>query len=258
MPKPLGASNARIANARELRTRKGRIEAAQFLFEGPTLLEEALQSGAPVDGVFATQAAYDRFEIVRSAEAAGLDVFIVDDRTAKKLSDVQTPSGVVGVAHSRLWDLAGLLDDAGVVLVLAGLSDPGNAGTLIRTADAFGVRSVIFGEEGVEPFNPKVVRSAMGSLFRVKLAVATPEKLNEAATVAEWTIAGLEASGDPIASAAFASRTILVVGQERHGLGRWAFLCDRTLSIEMPGRAESLNAAVAGSIALYEVSRGSA
>ncbi|GAC1653736.1 MAG: RNA methyltransferase [Vulcanimicrobiaceae bacterium] len=257
MPTILGASNARIARARELLTRKGRGGQQRFLFEGPTLLEEALISGAPPETVFATQAAYDGSEVVRTLEAAGTPVFIVDPRTAKKLSDVHTPSGLVAIAPIRLQTAEVLLSAPGTVLVLAGVSDPGNAGSLIRSADAFGVRGVIFGEESVDPHNPKVVRAAMGSLFRLPVSVANPEEVALLCRRAGWTMAGLEQSGAPIGSATLGERLILVVGQERHGLGAWAPLCDRTLSIEMAGRAESLNAAIAGSIALYAASRAS-
>ncbi|MGH8164904.1 MAG: TrmH family RNA methyltransferase, partial [Rhodanobacteraceae bacterium] len=144
-----------------------------------------------------------------------------------------------------------LLSEPGVVLVLADLNDPGNAGTLVRSAEAFGVTRVVFGSLGAHPHHPKVVRAAMGSIFRARLAVATPGELAGRG----WAATGLAAEGGPLDGAFTAERSLLVVGHERHGLGEWNALCAQTAAIPMTGRAESLNAAIAGSIALYEASR---
>ncbi|MDQ6931428.1 MAG: RNA methyltransferase [Candidatus Eremiobacteraeota bacterium] len=255
MPAQLGANNPRITAARELLSRKGRREQNRFLIEGPTLLGEARHSGVTIETLFATRDAYERFEIARILEGHGTDVFILDERSAHKLSDVETPSGLVAVSPVRTAALEDLFKTPGLVLVLADLGDPGNAGTLVRSADAFGARGVVFSEGAVDPHNPKVVRAAMGSLFRQKIAVAGPSELAPAAQKAAWSIAGLDAGGVPIHEASRPSRLILVVGQERHGLGAWGAVCTSLLAIEMHGGAESLNAAVAGSIALYELAR---
>ena len=255
MPAQLGAGNVRIVQARELLARKGRREQARFLIEGPTLLDEAHRSGVAIEMLFATREAYNRHTIARTLEESGTDVFILDERIANRLSDVEAPSGLVAVSPVRTAAVGELFAAPGIVLVLAELGDPGNAGTLVRSADAFGARGVVFGEGAVDPHNPKVVRAAMGSLFRQKIVVAAPAELAEAANNAGWAIAGLDAGGDPIRAAVHPPGLILVVGQERRGLGPWEHVCGSKLAIEMPGAAESLNAAVAGSIALYELSR---
>ena len=131
--------------------------------------------------------------------------------------------------------------------------DAGNAGTLLRSAEAFGTAGVIVGSLGAEPHQPKVVRSAMGALFRLPLAVADPKALS--GLLDGWEVTGLAAAGEPLHGLPWGQRSIVAVGNERHGLGRWESLCTRLGAIPMSGKAESLNAAIAGSIALYEASK---
>ena len=249
----LGANNPRLDRVRELRTKKGRREHRRFAIEGATLLREALRSGLSIEEVYGTPAALESSENAREAESAGAHVYRVDERTMHRLSDLETAPGLLAVVPIELLGVSELFSAPGLVLALAGLSDPGNAGTLLRAAEAFGVSGVVFGSGTVEPHSPKVVRSAMGSLFRLQLAVASPEET--AAAAGGWEITGLAAGGLPIEGLSWASKSLLVVGQERHGLGPWAALCSRLAAIPMKGEAESLNAAVAGGIALYEATK---
>lgn len=241
--------------ARALLTSKGRKEQQRFAFEGATLLGEAVRTGAQVFEIFATRDAYDREPLVREMEASGTTVYIVDERTAEKLSDVETPSGIVAVAPIRYAPLEDALSSR-LSLVLAGINDPGNAGTLLRSGEAFGVQGIVFDPSGVEPYHPKVVRAAMGAVFRLALAVAEPEAVGGAARELGAGILGLDARGDDIRDVRRGERTALVVGHERRGLGPWEALCTRRVAIPMNGPAESLNAAVAGSIALYALASG--
>lgn len=253
MPTSLGAHNPRVAYARELLSKKGRREHRAFSFEGPTLLAEAIAAGIEIQALYATAAAYEAHPPARQAEAGGTDVFIVDERTMARISDVETPTGLLAVTPLRTVPLQQMLERPGVVLLLADVGDPGNAGTLLRSAEAFGAIGVIFGRLGVEPHHPKVVRAAMGAVFRMPLAVAEPAEVG--AYAEGWQITGLAAGHEPLARLSWAAGTVLAVGSERQGLGAWEPLCERLASIPMPGEAESLNAAVAGSIALYEAVR---
>lgn len=253
MPTPLGAHNARIDLARDLLTKKGRREQGAFSFEGPTLLAEAVASGANISEVHVTQAAYEQTPIVLELESRGVPTYTVDDRTMQKISDLETPSGIVAIAPIRLYGAADLLEIPGVVLVLADLNDPGNAGTLLRSAEAFGVDRVIFGSRGAEPHHPKVVRSAMGAIFRMRIASATPADVH--AVIGDWDVTGLASEGERLDRLSWGQRNALLVGNERHGIGPWEPLCTRLAAIPMHGGAESLNAAVAGSIALYEATK---
>jgi TrmH family RNA methyltransferase len=249
----LGANNPRLDRVRALRTKKGRREEGRFTIEGSTLLKEALRSGISIEELYGTPAELESSSSAREAESNGTPVFRVDERTMRRLSDLETAPGLLAVVPIELLPAAELFAGSGLVLALAGLSDPGNAGTLLRAAEAFGASGVVFGSGTVEPHAPKVVRGAMGSLFRLKIAVAAPEEV--AAAAAGWEITGLASDGVPIQGLSWGSRSLLVVGQERRGLGAWTALCSRIAAIPMKGEAESLNAAVAGGIALYEASK---
>jgi TrmH family RNA methyltransferase len=255
MGEPLGAHAPRLASVASLLTTKGRHLSGRFSFEGQTLLEEARRSAIPIEELYATPAAYEASSLVRDLDRSGTPTFTISERSAKKLSDLDSPPGIVAVAPMRLQPLEALLRTDGTLLVLADLNDPGNAGTLLRSAEAFGCAGVIFGRSGVDPYHPKVVRAAMGAIFRVPLALAELASLEEGSARhgRRWT--GLAADGEPLDSAAWERPAGLVVGQERRGLGSWRRICERQVAIPMPGPTESLNAAVAGSIALYEASR---
>ncbi|HET9393934.1 MAG TPA: RNA methyltransferase [Candidatus Rubrimentiphilum sp.] len=249
----LGSHNPRLDRVRALRTKKGRREQGRFAIEGATLLHEAVRSSVRIEELFGTPAALESSQTARDLEAAGVPAYRVDERTMRRISDLETAPGLVAVAPIAFHSLSEVFAQPGLVLALAGLSDPGNAGTLLRAAEAFGVSGVVFGSHSVEPYAPKVVRGSMGSLFRLRLAVASPA---ETAAAAEgWDVTGLDSAGAPIEALEWASKTLLVVGQERHGLGEWEPVCTRLAAISMKGRLESLNAALAGGIALYEAAK---
>lgn len=258
MPVRLGVHSDRLTAVRGLLAAKGRRQSGRFAFEGPTLLREAHANGFAIEETYATQDAYDAEPLLAQLEAGGTAAYVVDPRSAQKISDLETPPGIVGVGKMKFASLAELFGGDGVVLVLADLSDPGNTGTLLRTADAFGCRGAIVGTAGADPYQPKVVRAAMGAIFRLPIAVAEPSGVAEAARSGGFELAGLSADGVPFGASPLPSRLAISVGNERHGLGRWEALLDRRLAIPMRGPAESLNAAVAGSIALYEAAKGTA
>ncbi|MDQ2679865.1 MAG: RNA methyltransferase [Candidatus Eremiobacteraeota bacterium] len=255
MPQTLGAHNPRIELARDLLKKKGRRANGLFSFEGPTLLDEALRSGVAIESVFATKQAFEKSEAAKTLEVSGVPVYIVGDNTFSRISDVDNPTGLLAIAPLQISPLDEVLRDPGLVLILADLSDPGNAGTLLRSAEAFGVTRVVFGTLGVEPRHPKVVRAAMGSGFRLEIALAGPEQVQTIAQGADWQGIGLAADAPPLAEAVLPTRAMLVVGNERAGLGPWEAICATKRSIPMAGPTDSLNAAIAGSIALYEASK---
>jgi RNA methyltransferase, TrmH family len=251
----LGSHAQRLVKVRALRSVKGRGEQKRFAFEGPTLLGEARASGLAVEELYATQGAYEATPLVREYDASGTPTFILTERALAAISDLATPSGIVAVAPIRLSGLDQLLSLGSPTLVLADIGDPANAGTLLRSADAFGCPGVVFGRLGVDPYSPKIVRGSMGAIFRLAVALAEPLELEAAAAAAGSTPVGLAAQGEPLAGERWDEAIALVVGHERHGLGRWARVCRRVLAIPMAASAESLSAAVAGSIALYEAAR---
>lgn len=255
MPRSLGKHSPRLRAVRALLTNRGRSEQQKFAFEGWTLVDEAQRSGVPLEALYITPAAYQKRPSIIELENCGTSVYIVDAPELARLSDLETPSGVLAVAAMQLLPVSKLLAGAHHVLLLADLNDPGNAGTLLRSAEAFGIRGVIFGNGGVPPHHPKIVRSAMGSFFRMHVSVASPQRVRAAATRYGFTIVGSDLRGQHIDTVSLSGATILTVGQERRGLAAWGPICDRRISIPMTGAVESLNAAVAGSIMLYEASK---
>ena len=254
MPIELSPHNPRFARVRALQTAQGRRADGRFVAEGVTLLEEAERSGLRPLEILATAEGAERID-ARGREAAGVPVFVVPDRAFARLSDVETPTGVLAVFALPAETPAGVLARAGVVLLLAGIGDPGNAGTLVRSAEAFGAAGVLFGRGGVDPFAPKVVRAAMGSLFRLPVASVAAGELAAAAAAAGRPIVATDATGDDVTVVGIPSNAILAIGNERRGVRDWLQQWDRAVRIPHRASVESLNAAVAGAIVLYEASR---
>jgi len=250
---PLGAHSPRLRDVRELLRKKGRTERGRFIIEGPTLIAEALRSGVVLTEAYATREALGRYPEARQLEG-GMPVYEIDEASFGRLSDLESPTGLLALAELPALDPARLFSDDRPVLVLAGISDPGNAGTLLRSAEAFGVVKVLFADGAVEPHNPKVVRSAMGSLFRATIAIGNAAQV--APLLGGWSVRGLRAGGTPVDRLPATEKLALVVGSERQGLAAWEPLCTEFAGIPMHGPTESLNAAIAGSIALYEATKG--
>jgi len=249
----LGRHSAELRSLVALARPEGRAERGLYIVEGATLLEEARRSGVAVAAIYATQEAYAREPQLAAAHAEGVPLKLLEERSAERLSELEHPPGIFSLVPLLLAEPATILARSGLALLLADLNDPGNAGTLLRAAEAFGATGALLGDLGVDPHHPKLVRAAMGAHFRLPLArVSPPELAGRLAEHPTLTI-GLSAEGAPISTLPHRGARLLVVGNERHGLGRWAPLCRELAAIPMPGRAESLNAAVAGAIALYEL-----
>jgi len=251
---PLAPHNPRIQAVRDLRTPRGRRTAQRFAAEGPTLLAEAQRSGLRPREIFASEAGLARFDAA-AYETEGIPVHLVPERVLARLSDVETPSGLVAVFDLPDDDPAAVLARPGVVLLLAGVGDPGNAGTLVRSAEAFGAAGVLFGRGGADPFAPKVVRAAMGTTFRLPLAVVGPDEVVAAAREAGRPIVAADVDGEPLDGAGIEPNAVIAIGNERRGVRDWLPAWDRAVRIPQRSAVESLNAAVAGSIVLYVASR---
>ena len=254
MPTELSPHNPRVELVRDLRAPRGRREQARFAAEGPTLLAEAERSGLRPRELYATAAGLARFDAA-AHEAAGTPVYLVPERLFARLSELDSPSGVLAVFDLPAHDVATVLARPGPVLLLAGVGDPGNAGTLVRSAEAFGAAGVLFGRGGVDPYAPKVVRAAMGSLFRLPVAPVEPAELTAAARAAGRPLVATDLEGEDLRTAGVPANAIVAVGNERHGVRDWLPAWDRFVRIPQSRLTESLNAAVAGSIVLYESAR---
>lgn len=248
----------RITAVRRLARGSARRREGLFLAEGPACAREGLAAGAVKD-LYLTEAAAARHPDLAQPDG-GVRVFRCTDEVLAELADTVTPQGVVAVARlprPTLEDLRSVT----LVAICARVRDPGNAGTIIRVADAVGADAVLFTEASVDPYNPKCVRSTTGSLFH--LPVLTGATLAEAvgavralgATVLAADGAG-ERSLEVLAAAGvdgvFGGPVAWVFGNEAWGLpAEDAALTDHRVAIPMPGRAESLNLAMAATICLY-------
>ena len=219
-----------------------RRAAGAFLCEGPVLLGEALRSGARVLRAFCLP------ELLPGLPPLSCPVHPVSLPVLKKLSDVPSPQGLAFVcALPEQQDLA-----PGPLLALDEVRDPGNLGTILRTADAFGAGVLLLGD-CADPYAPKVVRATMGSLFRTPLRRCGPEELR---TLAAGPVLAAVLDGDsrPIGEVSLKNACV-VIGNEAHGVSAAVRrACDGAVSIPIRG-AESLNAAVAAAIFLYEMAR---
>ena len=240
--------------AAKLQRHVGRKRAGRFLAEGPNLVEAALRRGL-VSEVFATEAALDRF----GALLVDAPVSVVTEKAAKVLSETVTPVGLVAVCTLPEATLESVLASMPrLVAVAVGMSEPGNAGTLIRIADAMGADAVVFAGHSVDPYNGKCLRSSAGSIFALPVVVdpdaaAVVSALRDSGI--EVLATALDASVD-IRSADLSARTAWLFGPEAHGLPPEVMaLASQRVRIPMRGSAESLNVAAAASICLYESSR---
>ena len=246
-----------MSAAAKLQRHVGRKRAGRFLAEGPNLVEAALRRGL-VSEVFVTSAALQRF----GALLAGAPVSLVTDRAAKALSDTVTPVGLVAVCTQPEVSLEAVLAAQPRLLAVAvGMSEPGNAGTLIRTADAMGADAVVFTGDSVDPYNGKCLRSSAGSIFSLPVVVQS-DAAAVVSTIRDSGVAvlatALDATAD-IRAIDLAAPTAWLFGPEAHGLpADVAALASQQVSIPMRGSAESLNVAAAAAICLYESSRAQA
>jgi len=251
-------SRARIALLRSLRTREARVEHGLYLVEGRRLVREALASGAPVEEVLATQAFSDS-DAGRAllAGAGGAVVSRISEKDLRRVADTITPQGVLAVVRRRDVDRFALRAD-GLFLALDEVADPGNVGTLVRSADAFGARAVIAGRGSAGFENPKVLRAAMGSTFHLPLfAVADlPGTLSDMRDGGAEVLATVVDGEDLYAFAPAGKKVCVVIGNEARGVSpEVRATADRAVTVPCPGRAESLNAAMAGTVVLSRLAR---
>ncbi len=259
---PLTAGNTRVKETRKLSRRSVRAERRLFLADGPKAVEGALAAGCVVE-VFATVAAAQRYDAL---VAQAPRVSLVDDRALASLSDSVTPAGVVAVCTFIDVPLAEALATApsagerGLVAVCTEVRDPGNAGTLVRTADALGVDAVVLAGESVDLYNPKTVRASVGSVFHLPVACEPdPAHAVRAAQEAGLTVLAADGAGEVLldeAGGLLDRPTAWLFGNEAHGLpDALAALADHRVRIRIRGGAESLNLATAAAICLHESAR---
>jgi TrmH family RNA methyltransferase len=256
MPEPLTERSATVAAAVKLHRHVGRRRAGRFLAEGPNLVGAAASRGLVRD-VFVTELAAQRHAALLATQRC--PVHLVTERAAKALSDTVTPTGLVAVCDMPVTALAdALAGSPRLIAVPVEISEPGNAGTLIRIADAMGAGAVVLAGHSVDPYNGKCLRASAGSIFSIPV-VAAPDADG---AVAAMRAAGLQVLATTVDGetrldeADLSAPTAWLFGAESHGLSaELAAAADRRVRIPMSGGAESLNVAAAAAICLYQSAR---
>lgn len=258
MPDPL--SNRRRKAIASLTRRRSRRQHDQTIIEGRRALDAALDGNAPLLDCVVSKEALDDPEIQRLLDRLSVPVYVTDADTIDALTDVRTPQGLVAVVERRLIAPDALLERLGpdtTLLLLDGVQDPGNAGTLLRTAAWFGVEAVVAGPGTAGLYGPKVMRAAAGGHWALTLArLDAPGPLLDQLRRAGWALYGADLQGVQANAWTPDRPSVLVLGSEAHGLSP-AVLDRLDTPVALPGAArrpaaESLNVAVAGGILVYE------
>ncbi|MHA2788886.1 TrmH family RNA methyltransferase [Corynebacterium sp. S7] len=258
---PFTERTPRIVNAAKLQRAAARRKANQFLAEGENAVEAAVSTGAATD-LFVTEEAAERFaDIVTTAGYMDVYTHAITDKAAEHLSDTVNTTGIFALCKPVTWTTGAILKSrTNFVAVGVETNDPGNAGTLIRMADALGATACIFAGDSVDPMSPKVVRSSAGSLFHVPVAREKDIKgvigqlKAKGLKIAATTMDGEVSLADP--GEFIDQPTAWLFGNEAHGLPEEILaLADFRVSIPIHGSAESLNLATAAAMCLWESSK---
>ena len=246
-------TNDKVKFVRALAERKHRVKEGRFAIEGARLIDDALAADLTPDWVFCAERLPSRSqETLGRLKKRRVEIIPVSDAILKSCSETETPQGLIAVLpFPRLRVSA----DPKMILIADALRDPGNLGTLLRSAAASGVDAVLLSPATVDAYNPKVVRSAMGAHFRLAILEATWAEIAD--RVREITVYLAAADGELTYTAVnWIHPSVLIVGSEASGASKEAArLATQRVSIPLAREVESLNAAVAASIILFEAQR---
>lgn len=245
------ADNEYIKKIAKLKAKKFRDSFSLFVAEGERSVKDAVSSGFEIESVIMTETFFAR----RGDEFLAHNCIVTADKVFSTLSDTKTPQGVLAVVHFS--QNGGALCGKRYIYCDC-IQDPGNAGTIIRSADAFGFDGVIFSKNSVDVFSPKVIRSSMGSVFHIEVRTEADTEFLKQAQQAGYriTATALHKESVPLFRGTVSGKQIFVIGNEGNGVsGEVIALSDEVVHIPMSGKAESLNAGVAASVLMYEVSR---
>ena len=251
MEKITSVKNPTVRGLRELKDRRTREESGLILVEGEVMIREGLSCGLKMHELLADE---HHEALARELETRGARCFCVPRSILETVCETRTPQGVcASFTAPKPLDVDALPD---AVVALDGVQDPGNVGTIWRTADAAGFQGLLLGEGSADPLSPKVLRAAMGSGFRIPFSQAAP--LTDALRALSdrgYTIIASDLSGEDFYSRSDpGSKMVLVIGNEARGISDAVRQCaDMRVKLPMRGGAESLNAAIAAAIMMYDL-----
>jgi RNA methyltransferase, TrmH family len=247
-------ANARVKQLRAAFQGHARLSGGMVAIEGDHLLEEALRSGMVLKTVFVSE----RREAPKIVPR-GVEVMRLTDDVFGSVVETQSPQGVAALMVPPVWVMDEVMGSVSLILIAVGLQDPGNLGTLVRSAEAFGATGVLTTPGTVSAWNQKALRASAGSVFRVPVVAVAASDIEGLKQRGVRLIAAVGSDGADVIAARemdFTAGFAVMIGNEGSGLGaEWMKMCDARVTIPCPGDVESLNAAVAGSLLLYEASR---
>jgi TrmH family RNA methyltransferase len=252
------ASNPLIKTLKSLHAKKGRAETGLFLAEGARLALEAADLGVWPEILVFAPSAMERAQVralIQQAEGRSVRTIETSEGVLAQISKRDNPQTVIGAYRQRLAQLDDL--DGDPIVALEGVRDPGNLGTILRTADSVGAGGVILLGESCDPFSVEAVRASMGSIFAVDITRASFAQLLEFKRLRGASMIGASLKGAALdADISLGARTILLMGNEQSGLpAEMEEACDLLVKLPMRGRADSLNLAVATAVMLYDLWR---
>lgn len=258
MEKITSKGNELIKSVKKLLTSSNERKAqGLFVLEGARLVFDALNSFFSIKYFFITSQAYDKYKNEADFMLAKAQYsFFITNEIADKLSETKNTQGVFAVCEIK--DSGGSLDDCSKLILLDNVSDPGNVGTIIRTAEALGIDGVVV-SGGCDMYNPKVLRASMGSILRLKVFAADDScdmisRLKSKDFKVYATVP--DSNAESISSINFDGKAVCVIGNEANGISDDVkAVCDESVTIRMLGNAESLNASVAAAITMWEMLR---
>lgn len=240
--------NPKVQTWKSLKDRKGRKESGCFLVEGRKMVEEAAASRFQVEAILADAERVQDFTLPE-----GIPVYTMPEHVLAAVCDTKTPQGIAAVVR-----IANSTELGGKLVVMDGVQDPGNVGTIIRTADAAGMEGVLLSSQCADIFSPKVLRATMGSIFRMGMVVTDdlPGELEKLKAKGSSVISS-QLDGEPFYERSpVGERFCLVIGSEGNGVTpEVQAVATHRVKLPMRGGAESLNAAVAAGIMMYELMR---
>jgi TrmH family RNA methyltransferase len=255
--------NSRVKELRAALLRPGRTGTQSVAIEGIHLLQEALRSSVTIETVFVAQGHEQLLHTLALPDA--IEVLALPSEVLASAVTTESPQPLAALVHPHEWtwpdltarDLTGSHSTKALIVVLAGIQDPGNLGTILRSAEAFGATGAIFLPGTVTQWNPKAMRASAGSVFRLPLVTsAAAACFSELQKAKIQALAAMAHQATPLGQQDLTSPVALFIGSEGNGLSsEIAAQCSAHITIPCPGPVESLNAAVAASILLYEASR---
>jgi RNA methyltransferase, TrmH family len=257
-----GRHNPLLKQLRQAFSRAQRTAEGDCAIEGLRMIEEAIRSGLRFRAVFFRESAQDRAERLLPQIGAHVETLLLPDKLFDASVPSETPQGVAALVRLKESSLDDVLEkerlQVGPIMALAGLQDPGNLGTILRSAEAFGSAGIVLGEGTVSPLNAKAVRASAGSIFRLPVvaAAALGDVIRKLRAQNVRLIATSSHKGTPLDQANLTGPIGVFIGSEGSGLTRGLMTqMDGVVAIPHTAQVESLNAGVAGSIILYEAAR---